>query len=75
MVREVYESSVLMGRRVLAALGRDEAEIVKVESGYRTRDKARLRVQADKGMFSDEARQLSFRPGEPMGEEDADAGA
>ena len=63
-IREVYESAVVMGRRVLGALGVEEAEVAKIESLYRQRDKARLRVQAEKGLLSEEARTMTFRPGE-----------
>jgi hypothetical protein len=66
VVRELFESSVLMGRRVLASLGRQQDEIARIENVYRTRDKARLRVQIEKGVQSEEARKLTFRPGEAI---------
>lgn len=58
VIREVFESAVLMGRKVLKALGVDEQRIQKIETAYRARDKERLRVQAEKGIFSEEARTL-----------------
>lgn len=73
VVREVFESSVLMGKKVLTEFGRPQDEISRIENAYRTRDKARLRVQAEKGMFSDEARSvgLPFLPGTPVNLEDS----
>jgi glutathione-regulated potassium-efflux system protein KefB len=56
VVREVFESAVQMGRRTLATLGVDEDRIGRVELAYRSRDKERLQLQAEKGLFSDEAR-------------------
>ena len=55
VVRDVFESAVLLSRRTLATLGVPEERIAKVERAYRLRDKERLKVQADKGIFSDEA--------------------
>ena len=57
-VREVFESAILMGRRALQTLGVEDERITRIERGYRVRDKERLKVQADKGMFSDEARAM-----------------
>jgi glutathione-regulated potassium-efflux system protein KefB len=61
VVREVFESAVLMGRRTLSTLGVADDRIVKIERAYRARDKERLQVQAEKGLFSDEARAM-FSP-------------
>ena len=58
VVREVFESAVVMGRKVLKTLGVDDERIQRIETAYRARDKERLRVQADKGTFSIEARTL-----------------
>jgi glutathione-regulated potassium-efflux system protein KefB len=61
VIREVFESAVLMGRRTLQTLGVTDDRIAKIEQAYRARDKERLRVQAEKGIFSTEARTL-FSP-------------
>jgi len=58
VIREVFESAVVMGRRVLKTLGVEEETIARIETAYRARDKERLRVQAEKGVFSEEARTL-----------------
>jgi glutathione-regulated potassium-efflux system protein KefB len=58
VVREVFESAVLTGRKTLATLGVAEDRIAKIECAYRNRDKERLAVQAEKGIFSDEARSM-----------------
>ena len=61
-IREVFESAVVMGRKALQSLGIEEQEVARIERDYRTQDKARLRVQAENGLFSDEARAMMFRP-------------
>ena len=61
VVREVFESAVVMGRKVLAGLGRSPDEITRIERAYRTQDRERLKVQAEKGIFSPEARAM-FTP-------------
>jgi glutathione-regulated potassium-efflux system protein KefB len=58
VMREVFESAVTMGREVLATVGIKEDKIVRVERGYRARDRERLQVQAETGLFSEEARSL-----------------
>ena len=68
-VREVFESAVVMGRKVLSTLGVTGEEVARIERVYRTRDKERLRVQADKGIFSTEARAL-FTPDRPYAEDE-----
>ena len=57
-IRELFESAVVMGRRTLAALGLPDERVAEAERRYRERDKARLRVQAEKGLMSEEATQL-----------------
>lgn len=69
VIREVFESAVLMGRKTLKTLGVDDERIGKIETAYRARDKERLRVQADKGIFSEEARTL-FNMSAPLLDED-----
>jgi glutathione-regulated potassium-efflux system protein KefB len=58
VVREVFESAVLMGRKALKTLGVEDERIARIETAYRARDKERLRVQAETGTFSEEARTL-----------------
>ncbi|UAK23015.1 cation:proton antiporter domain-containing protein [Sphingomonas nostoxanthinifaciens] len=68
VIRELFESAVVMGRRVLATLGVAEDQVAKIERRYRARDKERLLVQAEKGIFSPEAIAASRAPlalGEP----------
>ncbi|WP_167072969.1 cation:proton antiporter [Sphingomonas vulcanisoli] len=71
-VREVFESAVLMGRRTLKTLGVEEGRIARIEQAYRARDKERLTLQADKGIFSDEAR-AAFHPQQPFDEAEAES--
>jgi len=47
----------------------DDERIGRIEIAYRARDKERLRVQADKGIFSEEARTL-FNLSAPLLDED-----
>ncbi|HWI86809.1 MAG TPA: cation:proton antiporter [Sphingomonas sp.] len=61
VIREVFESAILMGRKTLKTLGVHDDIIVRIEEAYRVRDKERLRVQAEKGIFSPEARAV-FSP-------------
>jgi glutathione-regulated potassium-efflux system protein KefB len=56
VVREVFESAVVMGRRVLKTLGVEDDRITRIEGAYRARDKERLRIQVEKGIDSPEAR-------------------
>lgn len=67
-VREVFESAVLMGRKTLATLGIADDRIARIERAYRLRDKERMKIQAEKGSFSDEAVAF-FRQGGPLLEE------
>jgi voltage-gated potassium channel Kch len=67
VVRELFESAVLTGRKVLGTLGLHDDEVARIERIYRARDKERLAVQADKGLFSAEAR-VPFLPDRPLEE-------
>lgn len=58
VIREVFESAVVMGRRVLKTLGVEDDRITRIETAYRARDKERLRIQAEKGIDSPEARTI-----------------
>jgi hypothetical protein len=69
VIREVFESAGLMGRKVLKTLGVEEEKIARIEAAYRVRDKERLRVQAEKGVFSEEARTL-FSINRPLLDDD-----
>ncbi|PTQ08504.1 sodium:proton exchanger [Sphingomonas oleivorans] len=67
-VREVFESAVKMGRLALEAVGVEPEEVDRIEQEYRTRDKARLRVQAESGtIFAEEAKEMMFHPDRPLG--------
>ncbi|WP_294391829.1 cation:proton antiporter [uncultured Sphingomonas sp.] len=68
VMREVFESAVVMGRRTLATMGVHDDMIARIERAYRARDKERLRVQAEKGVFSEEARSL-FQPSRLLAED------
>ncbi len=61
VIREVFESAIVMARKALKTLGVHDDVIVRIEQAYRVRDKERLRVQVEKGIFSNEARTL-FAP-------------
>lgn len=67
VVRELFESAVLTGRKVLGTLGLHDDEVARIERVYRARDKERLAVQADKGLFAAEAR-VPFLPDRPIEE-------
>jgi glutathione-regulated potassium-efflux system protein KefB len=49
VVREVFESAVLMGREALSAFGFDCSEVDRVEKEYRDRDRERLESQSRSG--------------------------
>ncbi len=49
--RELFESAVKMGRKALAQLGIDGAEIDRVEEAYRLRDCERLERQTEAGDY------------------------
>ena len=62
VIREVYESAILMGKRALAASGTEGDRILGIERDYRTRDADRLAAQARTGdLHADEETML--RPG------------
>ena len=52
MVRELFESAVLLGREALEAVGVSERNIDKVEAEYRRRDGSRLEAQMESGDLS-----------------------
>jgi glutathione-regulated potassium-efflux system protein KefB len=58
VIREVFESAMLMGRKVLKTLGVEDERIARIETAYRARDKERLRIQVEKGIDSPEARTM-----------------
>ena len=49
IVREVLESAIKMARLALGSLKIDHAEIDRIETMYRTRDKERLAAQLESG--------------------------
>jgi len=49
VVREVFESAVLMGRKALGKLGESLESIDEAESAYRGRDRERMEAQIDAG--------------------------
>jgi len=67
--REVFESAVCMGREALAALGVDQAEIDRIERGYRERDSSRLARQSETGDLTTDKHTI-FRPGEMLGDDE-----
>ncbi len=69
VIREVFESAIVMGRKALKTLGVEDDRIARIETAYRARDNERLRVQAEKGIFSTEARAL-FTPAKLLLEDD-----
>jgi voltage-gated potassium channel Kch len=69
VIREVFESAVTMGRKVLKTLGVEDERIARIETAYRARDKERLRIQAEKGFDAPEVRS-QFSPTRLLLEED-----
>ena len=69
VIREVFESAVTMGRKVLKTLGVEDERIARIEIAYRARDKERLRIQAEKGFDAPEVRS-QFSPTRLLLEED-----
>lgn len=65
VVREVYESAVLMGIQAMQALGVSDEEIHEVERQYRENDRQRLDVQLEQGSLL-AAKDLMYRPGRAM---------
>ena len=49
VVREVFESAVVMARRAMLAVGVDDTEIARTEADYRARDLERLKLQKESG--------------------------
>lgn len=49
VVRELFESAIVMARRAMDAVGVDESEIDKTEAEYRRRDAERLKAQKESG--------------------------
>jgi glutathione-regulated potassium-efflux system protein KefB len=66
IVRELFESAVLMGREALEIVGIDAAEVDRVEAEYRRRDLDRLELQSKSGDLH-VAKDMMFRPGRPLG--------
>ena len=65
IVREVFESAVLMGREALAAIGVEGEEVDRVEAQYRRRDRERLELQSKSGDLH-VAKDLMFQPGRSL---------
>jgi glutathione-regulated potassium-efflux system protein KefB len=65
IVRELFESAVLMGREALEVVGIDAAEVDRVEAEYRRRDLDRLELQSKSGDLH-VAKDMMFRPGRPL---------
>jgi glutathione-regulated potassium-efflux system protein KefB len=59
--REVFESSVLMGREALLAFDVPEQEVQRVEAEFRRRDGSRLEAQSQDGDLH-QRKHLLFRP-------------
>jgi len=79
VVREVFESAVLMGGRALRQLGVDEEEAERVTAEYRERDRVRLESQSASGDLH-EGKETMFRadnplPGQPRPAPGQDSGA
>jgi hypothetical protein len=64
VVREVFESAVLMGRKALKAIGTDVPTIDAIEEEYRRVDAERLAAQLASGDLM-AGRDLMYRP-QPM---------
>ncbi len=64
VVRELFESAVLLGRRALERLGVSNDRIDRIEAEYRRRDDARLERQIDSGDMKS-GLGLMFRPEAP----------
>jgi glutathione-regulated potassium-efflux system protein KefB len=78
VVREVFESAVLMGGRALRQLGVDEEEAERVAAEYRERDRVRLESQSASGDLH-EGKETMFRadnplPGQPRSAPGQDSG-
>ncbi|WP_206363552.1 cation:proton antiporter [Sphingomonas crocodyli] len=74
MVRELFESAVLLGRHALEAVGVSDRNIDKVEAEYRRRDGSRLEAQMETGDLA-ALRDQMFIPGRALDlSEDEDEG-
>lgn len=61
IVREMFESAVVMARRAMSAVGVDDREIEKTEAEYRRRDVERLKIQKETGdIYAAGARERMF---------------
>lgn len=49
IVREVFESAIVMARKAMTSVGVDEVEIAKTEGDYRKQDQLRLKMQKEAG--------------------------
>ncbi|KEQ52244.1 Monovalent cation:H+ antiporter-2 [Sphingobium chlorophenolicum] len=65
IVREVFESAILMGVQAMQALGVPQEEIEEVERQYRRNDEQRMALQIEHGDFM-AAKELMYRPGRRM---------
>ncbi|TFI56547.1 sodium:proton exchanger [Sphingomonas parva] len=69
VIREVFESAVLMGREALTFFGVDAEEVRRVEEEYRARDRERLQGQSESGDLHALSHRM-FTPENPLGERD-----
>jgi len=65
VVREVYESAIVMGHAALRQLGVTDEVAAEVEQHYRANDAERLTLQAEQGNL-EAAKHLLYRPGREM---------
>jgi glutathione-regulated potassium-efflux system protein KefB len=65
VVREVFESAVLMGRQALCQLGVDQEEAERIISEYRDRDRIRLESQSASGDLHS-GKETMFRADNPL---------
>jgi glutathione-regulated potassium-efflux system protein KefB len=73
VVREVFESAVLMGKGVLERLGVPEEDVARIERVFRDRDAERLEEQIRSGDLHG-LKERMFRPDAPMGESEGQPG-
>jgi glutathione-regulated potassium-efflux system protein KefB len=69
-VREVFESSVLMGREALLGFKFTDEEVDRVDREFRSRDKQRLEIQSATGDLH-QREHLLFRPDRSLADENA----
>ncbi|AMK23805.1 MULTISPECIES: monovalent cation:proton antiporter-2 (CPA2) family protein [unclassified Sphingobium] len=65
IVREVFESAILMGVQAMQALGVPPEEVEEVERQYRRNDEQRMALQIEHGNLL-AAKDLMYRPGRRM---------